>query len=261
MHGVCLIVAYDGSQFAGFQRQPEQRTIQSELERAAGIMSSHAVRVRGAGRTDAGVHALAQVVAFDSARSIPPRGWLLGLNRSLPDAIRVQRAVPCPVGFAPRFEATEKTYRYLIQVGEIQNPLLRHQVYALTKRAKLDLERMRSAARMLTGTHDYRAFRGADDQRDNSVRTLYAIEIEQHFHGDPTLLAITVRGTAFMKNMVRILVGTLIDVARGRIELAHVEAMLGPEAYREQAGHTAPAAGLTLLDVQLGRHTPSPFAG
>lgn len=259
-YGVCLIVAYDGTDFAGSQLQLAQRTIQGELERAAAIMTGHPTRMRPAGRTDAGVHALGQVIAFDSARDIPARGWFLGINRSLPPDVRVQRAAACPPGYDPRFDALEKTYRYLVQVGQTEDPLMRARAYQVNKRWVLDVDKMREAARMLTGTHDYRAFRQADDTRENSVRTLYGVEVTAP-HGDPSLIGITVRGTAFMKNMVRILAGTLIDIGRGRLPLASVPDMLGPEAERIRTGHTAPAHGLTLMSLELGRKgAPSPFS-
>jgi tRNA pseudouridine38-40 synthase len=253
-----LIVAYDGTDFAGYQVQPEKRTVQSVLERAAEVMTGHPVRVRAAGRTDAGVHALGQVVAFDSARDIPARGFMLGLNRSLPPDVRVQRAIRCAAGYEPRFDALAKTYRYLAQLGEQQNPLLRHRAYQLGKWAALDFAAMRAAAKLLTGTHDFRAFRSADDPRENNVRTLYSVDITEQYTGDPTLFAIEVRGTAFMKNMVRILSGTLIDIGRGRRSLDDVPAMLGARADRINAGHTAPAHGLTLVNVELGRNAATP---
>ena len=255
------MVAYDGTDFAGSQLQLAQRTIQGELERAAAIMTGHPTRMRPAGRTDAGVHALGQVVAFDSAREIPAKGWFLGINRALPPDVRVQRVAACPAGYNPRFDALEKTYRYLAQLGEAQNPLLRERAYQLNKRWALDIEKMRAAANMLAGTHDYRAFRQADDARENSTRTLYEVDVAAPYGDDPTLIGITVRGTAFMKNMVRILAGTLIDIGRGRLPLAQVPAMLGPQAERIRTGHTAPAHGLTLMSLKLGRKgLPSPFS-
>jgi len=260
-HGVCLVLAFDGSAFAGSQLQPNQRTVQGELERAAQTMTGHFTRVRLAGRTDAGVHALAQVAAFDSARAISAKGFMRGLNQKLPADIRVQRAALCAPHYEPRFESNGKTYRYLIQLGEPQNPLLRTRAYHIARFRTLDLASMRAAARMLTGTHDFRAFRSAEDARDNSIRTLYDIDIDEGFTGDPTLLAITVHGTAFMKNMVRILAGTLIEIGRGHIPLARVSRLLGPEAQRDDAGQTAPAHGLTLVEVKLGRRLPSPFDG
>lgn len=257
--GLCLIVAYDGTDLHGSQLQPHARTVQGELERAIACIAGHPARARFSGRTDAGVHALRQVVAFDSARVIAPRSYMRALNTKLPPDVRVQHAVSCPAGYDPRFEAVAKTYRYVVQRGEVTNPLLRHRAYQLGRDMPLDIARMREAAAQLVGTHDFRAFRAADDTRENTMRTLYSLDIHDPFADDPTLLAMEVRGTAFMKNMVRILAGTLLDVARGRILLAHVPTLLGPTAQRPQAGHTAPAHGLTLVSVELGRKSPCPF--
>src|SRR5688572_25804129 len=124
--GVRLVVAYDGTDFHGFQLQaPGLRSVQGVLEEAAERMAGQPVRIRGAGRTDAGVHALGQVVAFDSARAVSDRGWMLGLNTYLPDDVRVQRADACAPGYNPRFDAVAKHYRYLVQVGEAKDPTLR----------------------------------------------------------------------------------------------------------------------------------------
>lgn len=251
--GVRLVVAYDGTDFHGFQLQNGQRSVQGALEEAIQTMAGHFARVRGAGRTDAGVHALGQVVAFDSTRQISERGWRLGLNTLLPDDVRVQRAEACAPRYNPRFDATGKHYRYIVQWGEAKDPGLRHRAWQLGSPKIPDLGRMREAARMLTGRHDYRAFRAADDQRVATERTIWSIDVRDHWNDDPTLLAIDVRGSAFMKHMVRILSGTLIDVALGRLPLERVPAMLGPDADRTLAGQTAPAQGLTLISVQLGR--------
>lgn len=254
LFGVRLVVAYDGTAFCGFQLQNQQRTVQGDLEYALAQMAGHPVRLRAAGRTDSGVHALGQVVAFDSARSIRARGWMLGLHAHLPEDIRVQSAASCAVGYNPRFDSAGKIYRYLIQTGEAKNPLLRNRAWQLGNPALPDVARMRAAAEQLVGTHDYRAFRQADDARENSVRTLFRVEVREGIAGDPSLIAIEVHGTAFMKNMVRILAGTLTDVGMGRIAPERVPRMLGPTALREWTGQTAPAQGLTLVEVKLGRH-------
>lgn len=251
--GVRLVVAYDGSEFAGFQVQPDRRTVQGTLEDALFAMTGARTRVRAAGRTDAGVHALGQIVAFDSACRIPERGWMLGLNHHLPDDVRVQSAALCAPGYHPRFDASRKHYRYLVQQGELRNPLLRQRAWQLGRPAPLDVTLMRQASADLVGTHDYRAFRAADDVRQNSVRTIWSVDVSVGFSADPSLIAIDVHGSAFMKQMVRIMSGTLVDVGRGRIPLERVPTMLGPSAHRKDAGVTAPAHGLTLVSVGLGR--------
>lgn len=255
LHGVCLAVAYDGTDFAGYQVQPGQRTVQSELERAAEKLAGHPVAVRAAGRTDAGVHALAQVVAFDSARLIPERGWTLGMDQHLPDDIRVQRAWQVPVGYNPRHDAQGKLYRYVMSRAQAQDPLLRDRVWHLGKVRKIDIDLMRRGARLLEGTHDYHAFRASDDPHTNTIRTLHSIDVREGFMGQPDLIAIEVRGTAFMKNMVRILAGTLVAVARQRLPLTDLPKLFEPDARRRDAGITAPAMGLTLVEVTLGRRS------
>lgn len=252
--GVRLVVAYDGTEFHGFQLQaPGLRSVQGALEEAAQRMAGHPVRVRGAGRTDAGVHALGQVVAFDSAKPISERGWMLGLNTYLPDDVRIQRAEACAAGYNPRFDAVAKHYRYLLQAGEAKDPLLRNRAWQLGSAKFLDIAKMREAAKLLTGRHDYRAFRASDDVRPSTERTLWSIELRESWSEAPSLLAIDVRGNAFMKHMVRILSGTLVDVGFGRIPLERVPHMLGAEADRTCAGQTAPSHGLTLVSVELGR--------
>ncbi len=249
---VRLVIAYDGTDFCGFQKQVGQRTVQAELERAAEQMAGHPVQVKAASRTDSGVHALGQVVAFDSRRAIPPRGWMLGLHAHLPDDIRVQSASLCEAGYNPRFDSLGKRYRYLLQLGEAKNPLLRNRAWQLGH-LRVDPERMREAAQHLEGTHDFAAFRAADDERESTVRTLWSVAVLEGYADDPSLLAIMVHGNAFMKNMVRIIAGTLVAVGRGRFRPEDMLELLQPGADRTRAGETAPAHGLTLLHVELGR--------
>lgn len=255
MHGVRLVVAYDGTEFAGFQLQLGQRTVQGELERAAEEMAGQRVRVRCAGRTDAGVHALGQVVAFDAAREIPPHGWVRGLNVALPPDVSVQRAEACEVGYHPRFDTVDKTYRYLVSIAPEQQPLLRHRAWHVWR--KVDVARIREAAAHLPGRHDFRAFAAADDARKTTVRRIHAVEIVSPYEGDEAQLAIVVRGDAFLKNMVRIIAGTLVDVGLGKLAPEDIPRMLGPESAREHAGRTAPPHGLTLVQVTLGRRGAS----
>ncbi len=264
--GIRLVVSYDGTDFAGWQVQPAQRTVQAELERAAQQVAGHPVRVRAAGRTDAGVHALAQVAAFDTGRDLPMRNWVLALNSSLPLDVAVRSATPCPPGYDPRYEALDKTYRYLLHLGVVRHPLLRNRVWHLGKLVarefqepdslegavhKLDIWAMRRAAQLFVGTHDFRSFRASDDQHDHTVRTISRVLLAEDFWQSPDLLAIEVTGNAFLKHMVRIMVGTLVDVGRGRTRQEQILALLGTGGKRQQAGETAPARGLTLVSVTL----------
>lgn len=272
-HGIRLVVAYDGTAFHGWARQPGQRTVQGVLEACVGEMAGHPVICRGAGRTDRGVHALGQVAAFDAARDIPARGWLRGVNQLLPGDLSVRASEAVPPGYDPRFDALDKTYRYLLSIDDEHDPLLRDRVWRLPpvlrhpdrdrerERAHpshaLDLDAMRACAAGLVGTHDFRAFRAADDDREQTIRTLHRVELTLDWAGDPRQIAITVTGTAFMKNMVRILVGSLVDVGRGRKTPSDVLGLLGPRGNREGAGRTAPPQGLTLVEVRLGRERGS----
>jgi len=267
--GVLLTVSYDGTEYAGFQRQPSQpsvRTVQAALEDAIARITQTQVTTRGAGRTDAGVHAEAQVVAFDTERALPPRRWLMALNRYLPDDIAVQAVSETLPGYNPRFDAVDKLYRYLFYLGLARAPLLRHRAWQLTRclppsdaaewasaGCSLDLDAMRLTAAALVGTHDFRAFRASDDQRENAFRTLHRVDLIEEYERHHNLLALEVRGSAFMKNMVRIIAGTLVAVGHGRLSVDDVRALLDPSATRHRLSETAPAHGLTLVRVTLGR--------
>ena len=257
-------MAYDGAAFSGWARQPSARTVQGELERAIAAMHGSVALTRGASRTDAGVHALGQVAAFDTARSIPREGWIKGLNRLLPEDLAVRDAAPCAAGYNPRFDTVDKTYRYLLLVDEERDPLWRGRAWHLGPSRwmrgahGLDLDAMRAAAAAWVGTHDFRAMRAADDDRESGTRTMHAIEVRPGWGEDPRAIAISVTGTAFMKNMVRIMVGTLVDVGRGRFSADHAASLVREGARREDAGPTAPAHGLTLVEVRLGRSTAAP---
>ena len=264
MLGVRLTAAYDGAGFAGFAAQPGQRTVQGALSDAASAVSGHAVLVRGCSRTDSGVHAEGQVVAFATARELPPERWVAALNSQLPDDVAVREGVSCAPDYEPRFDAVDKTYRYLLHVGQVRDPLLRGRAFHLGRLLRggrsLDLDAMRAGAALLEGTHDFRSFRAAADVRENTVRTLSSLTLEPGHAGDQALWAIEVTGTAFMLNMVRILAGTLVEVGRGKLAVEDVAALLRGEGSRADAGMTAPAHGLTLLRVTLGRAQASPPA-
>lgn len=261
-----MIVTYDGRAFHGWQKQPGYRTVQGLLNESIRKLDPEASETRGASRTDAGVHARGQVVAFDPVRRLPPKGWRMQLNASLPDDLSVRAVEVCDVRYDPRFDALRKRYRYRMHVGEsrdpLRNPMSWHIGPQLARSPRgpredvasyLDVDAMQRAADSLLGTHDFQAFRSADDDRENTVRTMFSIRVVAPFGGDEDGLAIEVEGNAFMKNMVRILAGTLFEVGRGKRSVESVAKLLGPAGRREDAGVTAPAHGLCLLSIELGR--------
>jgi tRNA pseudouridine38-40 synthase len=247
LRGVLLEVAYDGTAFHGWAPQSGLRTVEDTLRGAVLSIDPRAGRLRGASRTDAGVHAEGQLVAFDVLSDIPARGWVLGLNKNLPDDLAVRAACAVPVGYSPRFSARGKRYRYRMLVDSVRDPLWRTRAWRIPE---LDLEAMMREAQAARGTHDFGSFRSSSDSRPTSVRTLSRVHIEREV--DRRIVAVVVEGDAFLHNMVRILVGTMVDVARGRLEAGAMARALAVRD-RRVAGTTAPAHGLVLehVDVNL----------
>ena len=270
-HGVRLTVAYDGTDFHGWQVQPGVRTVQQTLERALATMGLTTSRVRGASRTDAGVHARGQVAAFGCDRQLPPRAFTVGLNGHLPADVVVRHATPVAADYDPRHDTTGKVYRYHITVGATRDPLLRRTTLHLGPQFArkdiparqrrpvvedfLDLPLMRAAAAKMVGTHDFQAFRASNDARENTIRTLRRVDIRPDAELDDAL-CIEFEGTAFLKNMVRILVGTLLEVGRRELPPSRLEELLTARAARDRAGPTAPPHGLILHQITLGRRSP-----
>jgi tRNA pseudouridine38-40 synthase len=252
--GVLLTVAYAGGPFHGFVEQANARTVAGELRGARRECDPHASPLRCVSRTDTGVHARRQLVAFDTTRLIPPRGWVLGVNRHLPDEISIRRVAIVPVGFDPRGYAKQKWYRYSLLRDVRRDPFLDATTWRIGGR--LDLELARTEAQALVGTHDFAAFRSAADERTSTVRTLTSLAIEPASH-DPRLVFVDVWGTGFLHNMVRIIVGTLIDVARGKLPPGTMARGLST-LDRRTLGITAPPQGLCLRHVEL-EAAPEPY--
>jgi len=249
-HGVLLTVAYDGSSFAGFAPQPTQRTVAGELLGAIRAMDPTVREIRGASRTDSGVHARGQCVAFDAARSIPPRGWVLGITRHLPTEIAVVRAAVVEPGFVPRFVSVGKLYRYLLFDSLVRDPFLEGRVWRVEGASDPEpLGRSREEAARALGEHDFAAFRSAADERTSTRRTLRSLTLEPDPRGSG-LLRIDVEGDAFLHTMVRILVGTLVDVGRGRLAPGAIDRAF-VSLNRRDLGITAPPDGLSLERVDL----------
>jgi tRNA pseudouridine38-40 synthase len=250
MTGILLTVAYDGGPFAGFATQPGQRTVAGELLGALRAVDPAIREIRGASRTDAGVHAHGQRVAFDTAASIPPRGWALAVSRHLPDEIAVRRAARVAEGFSPRFGNRGKRYRYLILRDPVRDPFLEGRAWRAPGFAGDEaLSRARREAALAVGTHDFAAFRSSADERTNTTRTVRALAVTVD-PSDAREVRVDVEGDAFLHNMVRILVGTLVDVARGHREEGAIARALASRNRRD-AGITAPADGLYLEEVLL----------
>ncbi len=254
-HGVLLEVAYDGTAFSGWASQPGVRSVEETLRGALLELDPRASTLRGASRTDAGVHAAGQLAAFDARRLIPSRGWVLGLNRHLPDDVAVRRAMPVPPGFSPRFAARAKRYRYRVLVDLVRDPAWRFRAWRVPR---LDPAVMLREAEDARGTHDFAAFRAAGDARPTTERTLFRVDVAQE--ADSRIVAVVVEGNAFLYNMVRIMVGTMVDVARGRLEVGAVRRALA-SGRRGDAGTTAPAHGLVLehVDVEIPGEAEQPW--
>jgi tRNA pseudouridine38-40 synthase len=254
--GVLLQVAYDGTDFHGWVSSPGARNVYDTVMGGIRALDPNASLPRGVSRTDAGVHAHAQMVAFDTSKRIPPRGWLLGINAHLPDDVAVRRAFPIEAGFVPRFCCKRKRYEYSILMDRVRDPAQMRFAWRVDQ--ALDIEAMRQASQAALGTHDFAAFRSARDERTNTVRTIEQISMEPGADGRG--LKITVEGPGFMYNMVRILVGTLVDIGRGRLQGTRVAEALAAKD-RRLGGQTAPALGLLLarVDLELPEGTGDPW--
>jgi tRNA pseudouridine38-40 synthase len=266
-----ITLAYDGTDYVGWQRQANGISIQGVIEDALRELDGRAVAVAGAGRTDSGVHALGQVAAFTIARALAPDAVLRALNAHLPDDIRVMSADEVPVSFHPRFDARTKTYRYRIWNGEVISPFERR--YAWHVGGALDVDAMRAAARLIEGTHDFGAFQAAGSEVASTTRAVAAsgifttedtedaegqtfwrarfeLRVPRALRGGE-LIVYEVTGTGFLRHMVRAIVGTLAEIGRGRRPVDWMADVLASHD-RAAAGPTSPAAGLFLVRVDYG---------
>ena len=243
MRHIRLVVEYDGTTLAGWQRQANGPTVQQHLEEALETMLQHPTPVAGASRTDAGVHARGQIASFHTDRAIPLHGLRRGLNGLLPDAISIRDAAEVGEDFHPRFSSTGKHYRYTILARRERSPRLRTRAWHVAK--PLDLHAMHAAAGRLIGEHDFAAFRATGCSARTTVRRLDSIVLTR---AAPDLLEVDLRGNAFLRQMVRIVVGTLVDVGVGKLTPVQVSEILASRD-RTRAGRTAPPQGLELLEV------------
>ncbi|MEG1741498.1 MAG: tRNA pseudouridine(38-40) synthase TruA [Acetivibrio sp.] len=244
MKRIMLVIAYDGTNYCGWQIQPHHKTIEGEINAALTKLLGVSVEVIGASRTDAGVHALGNLAVFDTCSQIPGEKFKHALNQRLPGDIRIQESREVERTFHPRYCNSRKTYEYRILSREVEQPMER--LYAHHTYYKLNLEAMQEAALFFCGEHDFKSFCSIGTQVKNTVRTIYALEIKKK----EDLITIQVTGSGFLYNMVRILAGTLIEVGRGRRQPEDMKRILEGKD-RSLAGPTAPAKGLRLLEILI----------
>jgi tRNA pseudouridine38-40 synthase len=249
MRHLNITLAYDGTRFVGWQRQAEGESIQGLLEEALGQFEGAPVTAHGAGRTDAGVHALATCPSASVTFQHPVETIARGLNAHLPEDVRVLDVAEAAAGFHARFSARSKTYRYQLRAGSGGDPFTRAFVWQLAER--LDVDAMRAAAAALIGTHDFAAFQSSGTETSTTVRTISRSELTHSgadAWGRESVLAYEVTGDGFLRHMVRAIVGTLVEIGRGWRPADSV-ARLVAGGRRADAGATAPPHGLFLVRV------------
>jgi tRNA pseudouridine38-40 synthase len=242
-----LTLAYDGTKFSGWQAQPGRRTVQGVLQEAWLAITGEQVRAVGSSRTDAGVHALGQVVGVQSETLLPARRLLGGVNAKLPEDVVLLAVESVPDGFHATHDAVSKRYRYQLHNSRLRPLLDRHLVWHVHQ--TLDVDAMHRAGQLLVGKHDFASFQSTGSPRISTVRTITAVQVTRA--RDPSQIWIEVASNGFLYNMVRNLVGTLIEVGVGRRPEAWVGEVLAA-CDRQQAGQTAPPQGLLLLKVDYG---------
>jgi tRNA pseudouridine38-40 synthase len=243
MPRIICTISYDGTGFSGYQVQPAKRTVQGELEKALEKLNKGIrVRVSASGRTDAGVHARGQVIHFDTTLEIEPARWQIALNSLLPDDIAVLSIDIAKPDFHARFDAVGKEYRYFMLLSKHRDPFQRNYAYQFPY--ELNYDAMREASKQLLGTHNFTSFCSAKTEVEDKVRTLKEID----FYEENGLLVFRFVGDGFLYNMVRILVGTLLEVGTGKRDPGSMPHLLVQQD-RTLAGKTAPGQGLYLWKV------------
>jgi tRNA pseudouridine38-40 synthase len=237
------VVEYDGTNFCGLQFQPEVRTVAGELERVLSALFAGPVKISAAGRTDAGVHASGQVISFRTERAFPDGRLALALNGNLPLDVSVRDVAVVPDGFSARFDAEGRTYEYRIINRPMPSALDRR--FAHHVHRAFDVGLAREAATALLGEHDFVAFCGILPERGGTIRQIHAIEVDRT--GDR--IVVRIAGSGFLHRMVRITVGTLVEIATARRDPADIPRILASRD-RKQAGYTTPACGLSLIGVR-----------
>jgi tRNA pseudouridine38-40 synthase len=242
---IALTLSYEGTGFAGWQRQPGERTVQAVLEDVLAVIDEQPVTAIAAGRTDAGVHALGQVVSAEVRNHLPPDVLVRAINVRLPEDVRVLSATDAPSGFDARRDARAKVYRYTMALGADPGPFVRRVVWHIPQ--QLNVAAMQEAAAALVGEHDFGAFQAAGGDLRSSVRRLSkSVLIDEP--GTPRYLRYQVTGSGFLRHMVRNIVGTLVDIGKHRWPPEEIAAIVASRS-RQRAGPTAPPQGLVLVKV------------
>lgn len=238
-----MVVAYDGTNYCGWQVQPNGITVEEVLNRSLSNLLGEKIEVMGASRTDSGVHSLGNVAVFDTNTRMPADKIAFALNQRLPEDIVVQGSCEVPSDWHPRYQESTKTYEYRILNRTFRMPTRRLDTYFY--HYPLDVEQMSEAASYLVGTHDFASFCAANAQVKSTVRTIYSCTAQK----ENDIITIRVTGNGFLYNMVRIIAGTLIEVGAGKRRPVEIKDILAAEN-RDAAGPTAPAQGLTMMGIE-----------
>ena len=242
MRNIKLTIEYDGKDFNGWQKQPNKLNIQGEIEKAIYNITKEEVEIIGSGRTDAGVHALGQIANFKTNSNISIEKLPLALNSQLKNSIIIKKAEVVDERFHSRYNAKQKTYRYIINNSKCGTAIYRNLEYCFP--IELDVEKMKEATKYFEGEHDFKAFKSSGTSGKNSVRTIYKAIVKKE--GERIIIELT--GNGFLYNMVRIISGTLLEVGMGKIAPDEIENIIESKD-RQKAGKTLPAHGLYLVEV------------
>ena len=243
MRNIKLTIEYDGKDFNGWQKQPTKLNIQGEIERAIETITGETVDLTASGRTDAGVHALAQVANFKTNSNLPIEKFAVAINSKLKRTIRIQKAEEVDERFHSRYNCKQKTYRYIINNSKQGSAIYRNLEYFVPE--KLNIEEMKKAVKFFEGEHDFKGFKASGTSSKSSVRTIYKTSIKED--GDRIIIELT--GNGFLYNMVRIISGTLVDVGLGKIKAEEIPEIINSKD-RTRAGKTLPPYALYLVKVE-----------
>ena len=243
MKNIKLTIEYDGKDFNGWQKQPNKLNIQGEIERAINEITGEEIDLIASGRTDAGVHAIAQIANFKTNSNFPIEKYPIALNSKLKKSIRIQKAEEVEERFHSRYNCKQKTYRYILNNSEHGSSIYRNLEYHISN--KLDIEKMEEAIKYFEGEHDFKGFKASGTSSKSSVRIIYKTEIKK----EAERIVIELTGNGFLYNIVRIIAGTLVDVGLGKIKPEEIPQIIDSQD-RTKAGKTLPPYALYLLKVE-----------